>query len=342
MSRVERYWGELLDSNDQLIDKLRVTGGKVSLNVNATIRGGGSVSVIGESDVNWLNTRVRIWHETRGRDPFALGTFMPTFPSFDNGSTLQEQTVELHDKTQILVEDKTTATFSVPEGAIVTDVIRSIIESAGESTMSITDSTATIATARTWDVDTTKLRIINDLLDYINYFSLWTDGMGVFQAVPYSRPAARPVARRFVRGERGVVHSPKWTRNQDIAEVPNRVVLKTEGGDDDEALVSVAENTDPASPFSYQGRGNRWIQSTYTSEAADQATLDDLARRRLISLSSPSATLDVDHLVVPLQLNDVVRFVSSNIDTLAVVERMDYTMKPGALVSATWREVQDL
>ena len=43
--------------------------------------------------------------------------------------------------------------------------------------------------------------------------------------------------------------SPSWSREQDIAGVPNRTVLIVEGDDTEPGMVAVATNTDPASPY---------------------------------------------------------------------------------------------
>lgn len=342
MSRVESYWVDLLDKDDQLVRRLDNIGGSVTMNVNRQIRGGGKINVLGGDEIDWVSSRVRCWFESDRVSAFPLGTFIPTFPSIDKGGLELKQSVSLQDKMQILVDDKANETFSLEEGTIVTDAIRDIILSTGQTRMSITPSDAVLTSARSWEVDTTKLRIINDLLDYINYFSIWADGFGIFQVLPYTRPADRPVARVFQRGVPGqTIHLTNWTRNEDLSEIPNRVVALTEGGEESEAMRGEATNTNPDSRFYFENMG-RWVQKTVETEASDQQTLDDFARRRLIELTSVSSTLEIQHLVHPLQLNDVVRFISDGVDTLAVVERMDFKMQPGSLVKAVWREVQDI
>ena len=344
MSRVEEYWIDLLDADDNYIRTLSSApvGGTLNFNVNAQIRGGGKITVVNDSAIDWMSNRLRVWFRRDGEDEIALGTFIPTVPGYMKTPIGSEVDVEMHDKTQVLVEDEVDGTYLLPAGTVVTQAVRDLIQGAGESNFAITASTLTLPGDLSWEAGTTKLRIINDLLNTINYFSLWTDGMGVFQAIPYSRPAARPLARTFTKSQASI-HLPNWEREQDIASVPNKIVLKGEGDAEDEALIGIATNEDPNSPFSYQRRGNRWITRTEDGvEAADQSTIDALARRRLIDLSSPSATIVVEHLVVPMQLNGVVRFVSPPVDTLAVVETLKYSLRPGALVEAKWREVVDL
>lgn len=344
MSRVEEYWVDLLDYDDNLIRTLpsALVGGTISLNVHATIRGGGKITIVNDNDIDWMKDRLRVWARANNDEPIALGTFIPTVPGYTKSPGGSSVEVEMHDKTQLLIEDKVESTYLLPAGTVATQAVRDLIQLSGETHFAITESPLTLPGDLSWQAGTTKLRIINDVLEAINYFSLWTDGMGVFQAVPYTRPAARTLSYVFQRGQASI-HSPNWGREQDIADVPNKIVLRSEGDAEESALEGVAVNTDPQSPYSYESRGNRWIVHTEDGiEAADQITIDNLARRRLIDLSSPSATLQISHMLIPQRLNDVVRFISEDIDTLAVVEKLTYKLTPGQLVEATWREVVDL
>src|SRR5690606_23496078 len=101
------------------------------------------------------------------------------------------------------------------------------------------DSTETLTSGMVWPAGTSKLRIINDLLSAINYFSLRCDGHGRYVAAPYLAPASRPVVRRFVPAP-DAIHLPEFTRDRDLAGIPNKVVLVSSGSGDDEALVGVA------------------------------------------------------------------------------------------------------
>lgn len=342
MSIAEEYFVDLLDNNDNLVRRLSsTTQGSISMNVNKPIRSGGKLRVLGEEGINWQNHRVQIWHRRLDEDPWSMGVYLVSAPGYTNGEGATDRTIELHDKTKILDDDKIEESLSLAAGAIVTAEIEELILSTGEAKMSITESSHMIGSTQTWKAGTTKLRIINDLLDYINYFSIWVDGDGVFRGEPYSRPSARPLVRTFQRGKDSL-HMNNWTREQDVDSVPNKVVVLVESDGDEEGLRGVAENNNPESPYSFVNVG-RWIVEVEDGvEAADEAAADAIAMRRLISLSSPSATISIRHAVLPMRMNDVVRVVSGSIDTTAVVERMDFKLAPGSLCKSVWREVMSL
>lgn len=339
--RVEDTWIELLDAESNPLGPLdRVTAASVEQNVNATIRGGLSLSLRESDDgpLDWGTVRFRPWVRVNGMT-WPLGVYLPASPSLTHDEFGRAWSVPCLDPTSVLDQDEVAATYTVPAGTVVTTEVAAIIIGAGELQLAITPSPLTTRSAMTWEPGTTKLRIVNDLLASINYFSLWADRRGRFRAEPYRRPQDRPLDATFAAGETAI-HSPDWSREIDIAAVPNRVILVVDGDDENVGLVSTADNTDPNSPYSIPSRAGRVVTRPYTNvEAADQATLDALAQRYLRDASNPSAVLSVRHASVPLDPNAVVRFVSDGVDTLAVVEAYSLSLEPGALMSGTWREV---
>src|SRR5690606_2446751 len=360
--RTERVRVELLDDQDRLRGTLGgvQVGGTVELNVNRPIRGGGNLVLTRElnadpwpmpdgellldlADVDWFRDRIRIWWEVQDGPTWPLGTFIISSPSDQYQDGWVSKPVELLDKLAVLQQDAVPRSYSLEAGTVVTAAIANLILEAGETAMAITDSEATLPNGAVWPPGTPRLSIINDLLDSINYFSLWTDGMSRYRAAPYVRPDARPPSYQFRQGDLAI-HSPEWQREQDLYSVPNRVVLVTQGSAEEEALVSVYPESEEESdallgPLGYTGRG-RWITMTEEGvEAVSQEALDSLARQRLLDQVSPVANLQVQHQAVPLNLNDTVRFASSGYESLAVVQSMTYTLEAGAMVTASWREV---
>lgn len=164
-----------------------------------------------------------------------------------------------------------------------------------------------------WEPGTTKLQMVNDLLDSLNYFSLWVDGYGTFHGDPYVAPADRPAILVLDDTPDGI-YDPKFSHLRDGFKVPNKYVGVSRGSGETEALVSVATNEDPDSPFSYQSRG-RWIsQSDSGIEAADQATLDAIVARRLAEATQVASDVELSIWTMPLLVNDVVTFGNSDAD----------------------------
>lgn len=321
----------------------RVLGGSIEHNINRVISGGGSLTLVKDPaiDVDWLSDRLRVWW-VLGDHAWPLGTFLPSRPrestSFvvESGSFLPSWDVTLLDTLTVLAEDVVPETLSLPAGAVATDEIQSIIEGAGE-VAAVTSSAETLLSPLVWPAGTTKLRVVNDLLSAINYFSLRADPFGRLTAEPYAAPMYRTVVRRFRPGA-AAVHLADMAREEDVYGVPNRVICRTTGDGETEGLVSVAEDTGDGR-FSYAARG-RWISAVHDGiEATSQGVLDAIASRRLLDAQQVAAKIELQHAVVPLAGNDVVGIEYDGAMRMAVVQSLAVDLAPGALTRCTLLEV---
>lgn len=337
--RVETYWTDLLDENDQFVKTLSTVesaSGTVTVNLDATIRGGCEVRI--HEELDWLTARIRPWVLVNGQS-WPLGVYLTSSPTLENNAEGQAWKVGGLDKTVILDEWKADESFVVDAGVPVIPKVVELIQSVGEFRITSTYSGKVTKYSHTWKPGTTMLRIINDLLLSIGYAGIWADGFGFYRLEPYVNPNDRPISREFRAGE-AAIHTPRWTREQDIASVPNKVVAVTTGTGPEPGMIAVAENTRDDSPYSYQNRGGRWVVAHYEGvEAVDQESLQSLADRYLWGASTPRGHLKVSHAVVPVEVGDVVHFTSTNIDVKASVNEFKVPLQVGGLIDALWTEL---
>jgi len=343
-NRNTRFYLDLLDTNDSPIGRIEgVVGGKLDWVYNAVVKGAGQLVVenVGQ-DINWLTARIRPWMLIEGLDPQPLGVFLPSeAPQFFGIGNRWE--IKLLDKTTILDGDTVAQTYSLPVGAVITDEIVTLIESAGITNHAITPSAATLTVPKVWPPATPKIRIINDLLAAINYFSLYANFDGQMVGAPYVLPARRPIIYEFLDGSTSI-YKPEFKKDIDILGIPNRLTITTMGTGTTEGLTSTQENTNPNSPYSIANRG-RVIGKAESAEATDQATLDAYTLRRLVELTSQTAEIEVYHAPVPgLTVNQTVRFrrVPAGIDARHTVIKTSLELSGAALAQTTFREVVDL
>ena len=340
--RSESWRVDLLNQEDVVVaNLLGVTGGAFTFNVNATIRGGGSIDYQGEQ-VDWNVHRVQPWYRTEapGSDPveWPLGVFLVATPSSEYSDQGRAVTLELYDKTLILDQDQLPSTYQVEKGTNIITAVRTVLADAGQTRTAIESSDQTLANSMVWPAGTSRLRIINDLLEAANYFSIWTDGKGVFRTGPYLSPSDRGISWAFQDDEESI-YDAEFTHDFDTFNVPNRVVVIGQGDGEEEAPVAVVEDTS-GGPFSFQTRG-RWITRTEEGqEASDQATLEGIARRFLQEGQQVGSTFQIKHAPIPLELHSAVGFRRDTeaIDIRATVQTMSYSMDIGALCSTTLRE----
>lgn len=291
--------------------------------ISRDIIGTGTLAWAGISAPDWKNIRLQPVYEATFPDGTAtewpLGVFIPDVPAAKWTDGSQDQSVGLFDGLKVLVDDKTPNTFGLPAGTYPTAAVRDQLRTAGipDSMVAIVDSVGQLTVAMTWDAGTTRLRIVNDLLEAVNYLPLWTDGYGVYTGTPYTDASLRLPRWTFEDGP-AAIYEPEFSVSDDTFDIPNRVTLIGRTTGDAAPLVSVITNEDLLSPYSQPNRG-RWIdRAPETVEAVDAATLDALARRRLAEATQAARTVDLTHWLVPLDVNDLVEFRNSDAEVALV------------------------
>lgn len=272
-----------------------------------------------------------------------MGVFLPTSPETAWDDHFTTQTVDLLDKLAILDQAVTPTMLSIPAGTNLTDAVTAVIEMSGEPAGAVNPSDQTTRTDTTWEPGTTLLRVVNDLLESANYFSLWCDGWGRYQITPYVDTKSRPIVAEWEEGE-NATFTPDFDHLEDIYTVPNRVICVSQATGDEEALVSVAENTNPQSPYSFQARG-RWIDHVEENvETTGQTALNDYAARRLQELSSAMSTVTITHLYRPFNLNDAATFAShrAGITGRHVITKYSIPWSETGLTTTTLRKVVEV
>lgn len=339
-NRVEKYSVDLLDTNDQFIRKLNTTsGGQLNFDDGVEVKHAGSIITLNENGVDWNSVRVRPMIEILGVGEFPLGVYVPTAPSSSTPSVGGSQTIEIHDKTIILSRDMPGMHYCIGKGTNVVDKVLSILADFGQTSVSVTPSEMTTSEYLIFEPDVTWLTIVNKLLISINYNELTVDYQGNFLINPHLDHGSQPIVATFERGSRAIYRA-NWVKNQDIGNIPNRVILVSEGTGSEEALTGTAVNNNPDSPYSYHNR-QYWL-THYESgiEAETPTVMQQLAERKLVELTTPSTTINVEHMWLDLKLHEKIRFAPSNHDPIdVIIDSMRIELKPGSLVNAVWKEV---
>lgn len=369
--RVTSYRWEVLEhvnGIDQLVGTLDgVTDGSLTWTQNAAVKGGGKAQVadldaaapgmLRVADLKLESVRLRPVCVIAGLPETPLGVFLVSAAAEDWEDTGRVWALELLDKCTVPSQDLVDQSYAVPAGALILQTVKSILASSGEFIAINDSSTLATSSGMVWEAGTSKLKIINDLLDVAGYNSLWMDGTGNFMATPRVLPAERSITYevlgipRELRDGAQSIYEPQWKRNRDSFEVPNKVIaVEAAGGEDTAALVGQWTNEDSASPYSYPSRG-RWVTYVLDSvevpdgnDAAKIAFLQQRARTTLIQMSAVQAQVEVTHLPIPVRVSDVLRFshTKAGVDARHVITRIQLDTHPLGLMSTKLQEVISL
>ena len=343
-----RHTYDLLDRSGSYLGALQgvlAGSGSVSRSAAASVKASASVSIVDTGQIeDWTQVRIRPVIEVNGTE-WPLGVFLPDVPEVTYGEQ-QRIEVSLLDKTTILQGDAFGRSYGIEKGTNVTQAIREIIETTGEPATGIEDTDEQLLTSVESEPDDNKLQVVNQLLDAAGCFSLYTDGHGNFQADPYVKPAQRPVAVEFVDGQNAQLRGlylPEFTVARDIGSVPNRVRAVSQSEEDTPALVAEAVN-EVGNEFSFEHLGY-WRTHVETDvQTTSQSALQQYAERRLIELSSPQETIEIEHPPYDFTVNDVVSFQSREhgVEGLFTVQNQDWSLAFDGMVTTKLRKVVDL
>ena len=369
--RVTTYRWEVLEHSngvDQLVGVLDgVSDGSLRWTQNAAVKGSGKVSVIdlevaesGKLRIGELpleSLRVRPVCSIQGLPETPLGVFLVSAAVEEWAATGRVWSIELLDRCTVPAQDAVEEAYAVAAGTLILPTVRTLLASSDE--FIAIDESVTLATSSgmVWEAGTTKLKIINDLLDVAGYNSLWMDGFGNFKATPRILPADRSIIYEVLGFPRELrdgdlsIYRPDWTRDRDSFEVPNKVIaVQAAGGGDAAALTGTWTNTDPTSPYSYPSRG-RWITHVLDSvecpagsNAQIIAFLEKRAQTTLIQMSAVQAQVKIEHLPIPVRVSDVVRFEHSGagVDARHVITSLELDTSAQGLMKSTLQEVISL
>lgn len=345
-SREMRYTFELYTTAGLPLGTLDgVTGGSLEWNSTAQIKGGGKLNMIDtKANIDWLHVRIKPILSLDTGLSWPLGIFIPSTPIEKYNVDGRSWEIEMLDRTSVYDLDKIETTFALPTGTVVTTAVRDLLTSTGEPVGALTESTETLSAPLVWQAGTTKLTIINDILQAAGFNALWADGNGQFRIEKNVPPQERSLVYSML-DDSDSIYLPDFQIDKDIYSIPNKVVVIGQGSGSDEALIGIATNMNPESPYSYPSRG-RWIVTTVDGvEATSQAVIDQIAQNTLAQLTSPGSSITVNHAPLPnWWVNSALRFRSdaAHVDGRYTITTTSISFSSTELAKSVLTEVADL
>lgn len=337
-----------LDNNNTFIETLDyVAHGSVANNSFADIKRTARFTIRDLTAVNFLRDRIQPWACLKMPDggfvKWPLGVFLLATPARslgDAGTVMRD--VEAYDQLLVLMDDKVENRYTIAAGVAYTTAIAALVASAGIVTPApaIVPSALTLPVAMEWEPGTAKLRILNDLLDAINYGSAWFNERGQLICRPYLSPADR--ATEYLYSDTSAsVRTGSAEQTIDLFSVPNKFVL-VKSEPDQAPLTAVVTNTNPASPTSTVSRGRTIVSFVDEEDAADLTTLNAKAARYAFEASQVFEEVTFDTALMPM--HSEADILALNIPGLAINAKYSETswempLAVGATMKHTVRRV---
>ena len=215
--------------------------------------------------------------------------------------------------------------------------INSLLTASGIESELATPTSATLGEAREgWELGTSYLTIVNELLGEINYNPLYFDSEGLAILEPASIPTADAIEHMMsdAPDEPGADPVermlPAISRETDIYQAANVFICTCANPDKTGNMVATAVNDTPSSPLSTVRRGRRIAQLTRLDNIADQNELQAYADRQRNLSMIRGETIRVETALLPgYGVNDVVGLRWGDLSAVCIDRAWDMELKVG-------------
>lgn len=206
-----------------------------------------------------------------------LGIYQAATPSIKGAAGQKRVEVEAYDRCWRVYSNRTETILHLAAGASYLTEIRKLLTACGVALVIATPSDATLQTDREdWDVGTSYLTIVNDLLAEINYNSLWFDASGVARLEPYQEPSAQNIDWSYGTTDLFLPDrhpGPNFSDEEDIFDAPNVFICVCSNPDLEQPMAATAVNDNPQSRKSTFRRNMRIASLIKVDNIASQEEL---------------------------------------------------------------------
>lgn len=281
-NREIKFEYDLLDKNDKKIGVIDEVSGSYSFTADAEIKGAGSF-LINEKyakDIDFLSERIKPYYNLKmGHEwiRWGQGIYLASSPNRNEQNGGIYRNIEAFDKSLILKEDMTENRYYITKGTAYTDVIRELVLSTGIEKISIQESELALSIDKEYEIGTSKLDIINDLLNAINYNSVYFDENGFCMIRKYITPKERKYDFEYTTNANSIITYGS-SETLDVFQVPNKFIRYVENPESD-YLISSFVNNRANNKLSTVSRGRTITDIQAVSDIADQSTLDEYVKK---------------------------------------------------------------
>lgn len=293
--------------------------------------------------VNWLADQIRPELVIDGEEK-PCGVFLParvTENKSNDGTELISYSVEAFDRCWQVRDTKTLTSQYFAAGVNYIEAIVQLLTGAGIALISATPTTETLAEAREdWNLGTSYLDIINQLLSEINYNPLWFNSDGLAILEPATVVAPSNIDHVFDAEDPDNLILPGYSRTSDIYSAPNVFFCVCSNADKSGPMTATAENTNPQSPISIPRRERRIIQVVPVDNIASQDALQAYADRlRNESMITAEAIIMQTGLLPGFGVRDVTAVQYGELFALCIERSWTMTLGSGGIMTHNLEKV---
>lgn len=269
---------DVLRNGAKFGELLTVNAPRLRMKSDAVIKTSLSTTVLRDDRVDWLTDELQPVLIIDGVE-HKLGVFLPaTVKESSDDHQTELVNVEAYDRCWRVQTVVWTGGKMLRAGTNYISAVESLLAECGITLLMKTPLSAVLSNSRTWDIGTSYISIINELLDEINYDELWFNGDGYAVLRPQQIPTAEAITQILNDSDVHSMMLPELSREQDIYSAPNAFLVVCSGPDRKTTLTAEAVNDIPTSPLSTVRRGRKIYKFLRLSDVPSQAELNRYAQ----------------------------------------------------------------
>lgn len=268
---------EALDGN---VKKANLQPVSVSVNMdsNAEIKRTASLVIAPTDQIDWYKDLLRVVLLDDGEEK-PIGVFLPQFVEQDSVSGGNMLQVEAYDFSILLQEDCITERLNLKQGTSYLQAIQDLMHSANVWKIIVDASDAVLQSDRDdWDIGTSKIQIINQLLSEISFRDVYFDGQGTARLQRYQPASAQNVSIVYRNNETSIIE-PDYVVQSDAHQIPNIFIAVVSNPDLPEPLVAKYVNNNPMSKTSTTYTKRNKVKLLQVDNIATQEDLQNYVNR---------------------------------------------------------------
>ena len=258
-----------------------------------------SGSFVPDDRVDWLTDRIRPELILDGVS-YPLGIFLPATVRDRETESTKSVSVEAYDQCWLVRDYSTDTPVALASGTNYITAVQTLLVQAGISQNIATANAATLAELRAdWDIGTGYLKIVNELLDEINYKPLWFNEQGLAILEPKKTPTAANIQHLLDNSQVKSLMLPAVSRETDIYSAPNVYVCVCANPDKTANMVATSQNDNVNSPLSVARRGRSIVKTVKLNNIASQQELQRYADMLIQETMYAGETIEITTGIFP-------------------------------------------
>lgn len=274
MKRTVSFHYKVLRNNSDYSELHAIGAPTVRMEISGEIKTALSGEFVTNDAIDWLTDEIEPVLIIDGIE-HPLGIYAAATKADAENETTKSVKIEAYDRCWRLRDTKTETRLYFSAATTYKSAIETLLATCGIALYQFTPTTDTLGVSREWEIGTSYLTIVNELLAEINYGQIYFSAEGIAVLQPEPEISAENITHTLDSTNVNSLLLPQIERELDIYNTPNVFIAICSSADRANPMVATATNENPQSPLSIMRRGRRIVSVERVNNIASQSALQE-------------------------------------------------------------------